>query len=828
MTMSGDEERPMSAKGAEPATGGADTPRPGTSPAAAAPAMRSRVGYYDRQGRFLYATPALAARFGMTPDQLIGRTWYEIGVPPENVSALEAIRRQVLETGTPATAKASLAIQGTHRETEFAIKPTVGPDGSIVGTVVTARDPGERRFPSRGASRLDRTYQILSAIDQVIFRTQDPTVILAEACRIAAGIGGFELAWVALLDAETLHTRLAYNSGRDEGLLPTITVTAKDDPSGYGVVGTSIRENRTVIVQDVRTDPRMAYWKGFFDQLGYRTAAAVPLRVSGKPIGALVLYSARSSRFDALEAHLFEQVAQDISNALTSIETARSIAEAQAALAQSERRYRTLFDVNPHPLAVIDVETLRFLAVNDAAVSDYGYSREEFLALTMRDVTAPEEVSAAAAAISRVLPDGSFRTSGPWRQVVKDGSTIRVEVSAHDIDFDGRAARLLLAIDVTERERLQDQLAEATRLEAMGHLAGGIAHDFNNLLTAVNGYSDILIGELGDDPRAESAREIRRAGARATELTRQVLAFARRQDSAPRPIDVNSVVGNVSQMLRRLIGEHIRLATRLSASPAVACVDPGQLEQVLVNLAVNARDAMPSGGSLEIAVEEIADGASLDRGGEGPSVLLTVADSGTGMDEATLERVFEPFFTTKPVGQGTGLGLATVYGIVRQANGQTWAESKLGKGTRICVLLPRLDATPEPLSGELRSAPASANRAVILAVEDDPSVRTFVTSTLERAGYRVLVAGTPSEAVALSDGLSDRIDLLLTDVVMPGENGHDLAERLLATRPGLRVLMMSGYDVEPIPTDERLTFLAKPFDRGLLLDAVERALAKPE
>jgi two-component system cell cycle sensor histidine kinase/response regulator CckA len=788
--------------------------------------LGSTVGYYDREGRFLYATPAMAAYFGMTPDQLIGRTWYEIGVPPENVTVLESARRKVLITGQPTHEKASIQIAGTLRVTDFLIKPTLGPDGSIVGTVVTAWADGDKPPSSPGAARLDRTYRILSAVDQVILRSKDPTVILEEACRIAAGIGGFELAWVGLLDSATGDVRLAYSAGRDEGLLRTITVTARDEVSGHGVVGTCIRENRTAIVQDVRRDPRMSYWREFFERLGCRTAAGFPLRVSGSPIGALALYSARSSHFDAVEARLFEQVAQDISNALTSIDGERAIAEAQVALAASERRYRDLFNLSPHPMAVVDTESLCLLGVNDAAVADYGYTREEFLAMTILDLLVPEDAQAVLAALERNVGTGVFRTTGPWRQILRDGSVIKVEVSAHDIEIDGRPARLMLAIDVTERERMQAQLAEAARLEAMGHLAGGIAHDFNNLLTAVNGYSDVLIEELGDDPRAESAREIRRAGARATELTRQVMAFARRQEAAPRPVDVNAVVANVTQMLRRLIGEQITLEIRSSARPAVARVDPGQLEQVLVNLAVNARDAMPDGGALGVAVEEVTDARSLDRDLDGPAILLTVADNGVGMDEATLARAFEPFFTTKEVGQGTGFGLATAYGIIRQADGRLWAESAVGRGTRVCVLLPRLDAEPEPLPSPSTSVRPPARRAVILAVEDDPTVRTFIVSTLERSGYRVLVAGTPAEAVALSEGLSERIDLLLSDVVMPGQTGHDLAGRLLAGRPELRVLLISGYDVRhAAPAKASLEFLAKPLDPSRLLAAVERALA---
>jgi CheY-like chemotaxis protein len=387
-----------------------------------------------------------------------------------------------------------------------------------------------------------------------------------------------------------------------------------------------------------------------------------------------------------------------------------------------------------------------------------------------------------------------------------------------------------MVIDVTDRRRLEAQLVEATRLEAMGHLAGGIAHDFNNLLIAVNGYADILIGELEGDERVESAREIRRAGARAAELTKQVLAFARRQVLVPRPVDLNAVVASVSQMLRRLIGEQVRLVTKVEGTPAVVLADPGQLEQVLVNLAVNSRDAMPGGGVLEIGVRRVEDAVVFDRDITGPAVLLTVSDTGVGMDGATLARAFEPFFTTKEVGKGTGLGLATVHGIVRQSGGQIWAESSAGSGTRVSVLFPEVDATPEPTPAPQAAAPEIGEGSCILAVEDDAAVRAFVVATLERAGYRVLVAASPAQAAVLSEGLAETVDLLLTDLVMPGENGRDLAERLLVSRRSLRVVLMSGYDAAPPEDrhDDRFIFLAKPFGADELVAAVRQALAEPE
>jgi hypothetical protein len=790
----------------------------------------SNVGYDDREGRFLYATPALAAYMGMTPDQLIGRTWYEIGVPPEAVQALEETRRRVLETGRSANQKTSLQIAGTKRESEFAFKPVIGEDGSIVGTVVTAWDVSEHKRASRGKAHLDRTYSILSAIDEVLLRARHSHVILCEACRIAVHLGGFELAWVGMVDPASGNVRVACQAGRDEGLLANVAVSARDEPSGHGVVGTAIRENRSVVLQDVRHDERMAPWRSFFEQLGYRTAAAFPIRAGDRAIGAFVLYSARASHFDATEARMYEQVAQDMSSALDSITTKSAKAQAHRALVESERRYRDLFDLNPQAMWVFDVETLRFLAVNNAAVRAYGYSRDEFLVMTLKDIRPPEDVPALLDDVAMALPDeGGFRPRGEWRHIRKDGSLIYVEVSANDIDFEGQPARLVILNDITGRRLLEAKLAEATRMEAMGHLAGGIAHDFNNLLTAVNGYADILIDELAGDDRAESAREIRRAGARAAELTRQVLAFARRQSFVSRPVDLNVVVATVGHMLRTLIGEQIQLITNLDISPAVVQADPGQLEQVLVNLAVNSRDAMPDGGTLEIRVRRVQDAAVLDREMNGPTVLLTVSDTGIGMDEATLARAFEPFFTTKEIGQGSGLGLATVYGIVRQSSGQIWAESTVGTGTKFSVLFPRLDTIPEPTVSPQASAAKGGEGACVLVVEDDPSVRALVVAALEHAGHRVLVAASPAEAAALSEGLAETIDLLLTDLLMPGGNGRDLAERLLTGRPSMRVLLMSGYDA-PLPgggPDDRFHCLAKPFGADELVGAVSQELAEP-
>jgi signal transduction histidine kinase len=413
------------------------------------------------------------------------------------------------------------------------------------------------------------------------------------------------------------------------------------------------------------------------------------------------------------------------------------------------------------------------------------------------------------------------------RHARKDGSLIDVEIRGHVIDYHGRRAQISLMIDVTEQRQLEAQLREAAKIEAVGQLAGGIAHDFNNVLTAVNGYADLLATELGDDPRAEDAREIGRAGHRAVELTRQLLAFARRQKLAPRPVDVNAVVANVIPMLMRLISEDITLVTCPADGPAVVEVDPSQLEQVLVNLAINARDAMPGGGQLTIATAIQKADYRRRHHLRGPAVLLTVADSGSGMSRDVLSRIFEPFFTTKAL-TGTGLGLATVHGIVSQSGGEIWADSSVGKGTTFSILLPRSDRHPMAAPEIPQRLVSSDAGSTILVVEDDPEVRRFAVRTLEHHGHNVLVAASPSQGMALAES-GDRIDLLLTDLVMPGGSGRDLAHRLLALRPELAVLFMSGYEAEhaiDLTEDGRSGFLAKPFGPDQLITRVREALSR--
>jgi nitrogen-specific signal transduction histidine kinase/CheY-like chemotaxis protein len=387
--------------------------------------------------------------------------------------------------------------------------------------------------------------------------------------------------------------------------------------------------------------------------------------------------------------------------------------------------------------------------------------------------------------------------------------------------------------DITDLRRTEEQLLQAQKMEAVGRLAGGVAHDFNNLLTAILGYSELVLQDLGDDhPSAVDLKEIRAAGQIAESLTRQLLAFSRRQILQPQTLDLNKVLTRVDALLQRIIGEDVELTMKLTAPLGRVSADPGQIEQVVLNLAVNARDAMPNGGKLTIETANVVlneDYAAQHAGASsGPHVMVAVTDTGTGMDEATQQRLFEPFFTTKEPGRGTGLGLATVYGIVAQSRGSIWVYSEVGQGSTFKVYLP---VTTEDLSIPVVTAmpPASlSGTETVLVVEDQIEARSVICETLRRRGYTVIEAMNGPDAIVKGRQLEVHIDVMLTDVVMPGMGGRRVAEVIRVTRPALKVVYMSGYTDSAIVDhgilEPGVTFVQKPFATETLLRRVREVL----
>jgi two-component system cell cycle sensor histidine kinase/response regulator CckA len=505
---------------------------------------------------------------------------------------------------------------------------------------------------------------------------------------------------------------------------------------------------------------------------------------------------------------------------------------AAEAVRESEERHRALFDASPLPMWLYDRESLRILAVNDAAVRHYGYSRDEFLSMSLEDIRPTEDIPKLHADHVQEAPQ--YHSAGIWRHVKKNGTVIEVDVHVTDVAIGGRVLRLALLHDVTAQRRLEEQLRQAQKMDAVGRLAGGVAHDFNNLLTVINGYTELLLEHFPEDPekRARTLGEIAKAGERAATLTRQLLAFSRKQVVAPRTVDLNKIVSGVESLLHRMIGEDVELVGSLAPRLWSVRADPGQIEQVIMNLAVNARDAMPRGGRLAIETRNVELDESYVREHvyvePGPYVLLSVSDTGTGMDQETMRHIFEPFFTTKEQGKGTGLGLATVYGIVQQFGGHVWVYSEPEKGTSVKVYLPRVKkgVSSHPSMAQL-PIPKPGTETVLL-VEDEESIRRFAAEVLRASGYTVLEAPLPSSAIAMAESESGPIHVLLTDIVMPEMSGPDLAEAIKERHPATRPIFMSGYSNDAAVNQRLLeagtAFLEKPFRPADLTRKVREVL----
>ena len=510
---------------------------------------------------------------------------------------------------------------------------------------------------------------------------------------------------------------------------------------------------------------------------------------------------------------------------------------AEDALRVSEASSRLLFESSPLPMWVYEAETLDFLAVNDAAVEHYGYSRPEFLSMTIADIRPPEDL---ARLMENVKEDRDLlQTSGPWRHCKKDGEVIDVEIASHVIDFAHHKAVLVVSLDVTERNRiaaekenLEKQLRQSQKLEAVGQLAGGVAHDFNNLLAVILNYARFLREDLEGSEGAEDADQILHATNKAANLVRQLLAFSRREIIKPEVLDLNSVVTEMERMLRRTTKESISIVVQKEPELWRTEVDPGQLEQVILNLVVNADGAMPDGGTLQIrtgnrTIDEVVAGqrAGLEAGNY---VWLSVSDDGLGMSKEVVAHIFEPFFTTKAVGEGTGLGLSTAYGIVKQAGGDISVYSEPGKGTTFNIYLPATSAEVTPRKTTVPGDRTYIGTETILVVEDEKGVREIAQRLLTKAGYTVLASESPLEALTMVDGDGPRIDLLLTDVIMPELSGRQLASRLAAKIPGLPTIYMSGYTDEIIARQGILeggvSFLQKPFGEEDLLPLVREVI----
>jgi two-component system, cell cycle sensor histidine kinase and response regulator CckA len=529
---------------------------------------------------------------------------------------------------------------------------------------------------------------------------------------------------------------------------------------------------------------------------------------------------------------------------VVAVQDITAIKRSEAALRTSEDRFRGIVEQSPFSIQILsadgDIDT-----VNDAFCALWGISRELLVGYNILH-DAQLEARGLVPLVRRALAGEVVRSPVmSYDTKANHGGSFRRSIQSAFYplkDTSGAVQNVIVVhLDFTEREsaeaeksKLQEQLQQAMKMEAIGRLAGGIAHDFNNLLTSIVGNAELAdMDACPDSALSEYLGEISKAAESAASLTRQLLAFSRRQVIEPRVLNLNALIERLTKMLKRIIGDDVMLGASLSADLGSVRVDPGQFEQVLVNLAVNARDAMPNGGQLVIETENV----DLDEDycavhlqtPPGEYVLLSISDSGEGMSEEVQRRIFEPFFTTKPQGKGTGLGLATIFGIVKQTNGAVEVYSEIGLGSTFKIYLPRVDEAPQALESMRPAADIVGGSETILLAEDNASVLTVARAQLARLGYKVLFAGDGSMALEIAQSYQGRIDLLITDVVMPSMSGRELAARLVAIHPETKVLFTSGYAEDIIiyhgVLDRRLQFVSKPYSLRSLSTKIRAALA---
>ena len=705
---------------------------------------------------------------------------------------------------------------------------------AVLSSLLPAAVVAERRRAQEGLERSNRLYAVLSATSQAVVRLGDPADLLAEVCRIATGTGVFKLAWIGRLEGDggALHVVAAEGPGSAYLDAPSFPI---DVPARRGPTGTAVRENRLVVFNDLQAVVTDGAWRGEALSAGLRAVACVPLCVHGRVRGVFALYTAEPGFFDRAEVQLLEELGASISFGLEAVEREELRIAAEDASANAYRRFRAIFEHANDAIILLDRH--RVVDCNPRAEALFGLTRPGLLDAAPAALAPAEQADGRS---SGEAFDDRVRTAlageaqyFAWTVLRADGTTVDVEVGLSAVELDGRPMLVAMVRDITDRQRLEGELREAQKMEAVGRLAGGIAHDFNNLLQVITGFAGLALEGLPrTDPSYEPFREIAGAAHRATELTGRLLTFSRKQPTAPILLDLNAAIADMESMLRRLIGEDIEIHTVPAAGLGRVRVDPNLVSQVLLNLAANARDAMPHGGALTVRTVSADIGESDARKHveltPGRYAVIIVSDTGAGMSDEVQARIFEPFFTTKPRGKGTGLGLSTVYGVVRQSGGHVRCTSKVGVGTTFEIYLPTVQEALE--GGELAEGGDLRYRGseTILLVEDEGQVRRLARQILERFGYHVLEAASGQQAVAIAGSYPAPIHLLLTDVIMPGMAGPQVAAQVRTVRADAKVLFMSGYTDDALVShgmlDQRSVVLQKPFSPAALGARVREVL----
>jgi two-component system cell cycle sensor histidine kinase/response regulator CckA len=762
-------------------------------------------------GIIQFASAGFTRLLGHSTEDLVGRSILDLVHPNDTEGVHESLRDLPVSQHVKFGKRCRLQSKdGSWRWFDAAARDC-SKLPAIEGIVVTLRDVSELH-------RMEAERQVIAEIVHALNQTANLDELLRSIHQALKKVVSAENCFVALHDQ--VADAFTFPFFADE-----VDVAPAPQKVGRSCTAFVFRTGIPMLIPQNEFDRLAA--EGEVELVGSPSPSwlGVPLKTPTATIGVLVVqHYQNENAYDIRDLEFLSSVGGHIALA---IERRRS----EEALRKNEEMFRLLFSYNPLPTWVMDRESLKFLEVNEAAVRQYGYSLNEFKRMTVLDFRPEEERAKYLDQLKHIPHEGLYH--GNWKHRKKDGKIIQVETISHELEYGGRRVRLVVAQDISERHLLEQQLRQSQKMEAVGRLAGGVAHDFNNLLMVIKGHTELLLNVLPPSEQySRKIEQIDRAADRASALTRQLLAFSRLQVLQPQVINLNAVVEEMGKLLPRLIGEDIELVIRRAEDLGAIRADASQMEQVLMNLAVNARDAMPAGGRLLIETSN----AELDSAynavhpivRQGRYILLAVSDTGTGMTAETQARIFEPFFTTKPQGKGTGLGLSTVYGVVKQSGGFIWVYSELERGTSFKIYLPRVDQPVERAGRVPTASEAPRGTGTILLAEDEQDVREVAREFLESGGYTVIEARDGAEALRNVEKREGAIDLVVTDMVMPGMTGQELTARLLQSRPDIRVLYMSGYSeraaVDSARGDSSMRLLAKPFSRWALLRAVHEIL----
>ncbi|MFI5278985.1 MAG: PAS domain S-box protein [Gemmatimonadales bacterium] len=773
----------------------------------------------DSASRIRFANPAAERLFGWSVAELMGKPLTML-MPERLASSHEMSLDRYLTSGKRHVPWSGVSLKGLHRDgTEIALEVSLseyvaGGERLFTGIV---RDVTARR-------RAEHVQNALYHISEAASQAPGLPQLLAAIHRIVGELMPARNFYISLHDAAAGTISFPYFADERD------TAPTRRTP-GRGLTEYVLRTGQPLLAPPESFADLQR--RGEVDLIGAPSTCwlGVPLVAGGRTIGVLAVQTyAEGENYGEPELNILRFVSTQIAMTIERKRADEARRKADAELAFLGAAMRQVAEI-----ALITDRQGTIEYVNPTFERVTGFTREEAIGQTTELLRSGVQDADVHDKLRQTLLAGDVYT-GVLVNAKKSGEYFTAEVVITPLRDEGGAITHFVELqrDVTKERELQEQLRQAQKMEEVGRLAGGIAHDFNNLLTAILSYVDFVLFALSaDHPAREDAEQVRGAALKAAGLTRQLLAFSRRQVLQPRLLDLNSVVAEMERLLRRLIGEHIVLKTRLAPGLGAVRADPSQVEQVIVNLAVNARDAMPQGGVLSIETAIVDEKEVRGHGkvtvAPGPYVVMRIADTGTGMDAETRRRLFEPFFTTKERGQGTGLGLATIYGIIKQSGGYIWVESEPGAGTTFTVHLPQVEATaavPGGAAGLLKES-LRGNETVLL-VEDDRAVRDLGRRALVDQGYHVLEAANGAEAVKLASGYAGPIHLLLTDVVMPEMGGRALAEALLAARPAMALLFVSGYNEDAViqhgVQEAGLPFLQKPFTPSALLGMVRQVL----